>query len=219
MFKAYLDLLLTAIKEKVDTKKALMFYSKTIPLSFIDRVYDNKNGKKLLEEKFCSLAKKTTNNEYLGTLPEGSLGKELYYFYQNDKMKDYREDLKYCFEQDKRLSKLNTYERKKYIRTFNQIIHQHDLMHVLLKFDTTLLGEAYLHTYMSNHIKANSIKIIALTFLIVEFIRWLSPYIPYYGYKVYQQSKQAPWLFVVDWEKYLDKQLSTIRKEFNITCH
>lgn len=187
---------------------------------FLKKTYKHPIGKALLDQDQCELITKMKDFEYLKSLPDGTLGKEYYKFYQTNLMYaegDFRDYLDMDKKRPNRPFSDKQYNTMKIVnRFFEQISYQHDLMHVLGGFAFTIEGEALVHSFLIPHIRLPAPKLIAIFLGIDQSIKKRKFSIITKMWKSFQNGKKAKWLFPVDWVQYLDKDIGDIREEFKI---
>jgi len=190
-------------------------------LFFIKRVYKDPVGKALLDQDQCELALKLKDFYYLSNLPDNTLGKLYYEFYQANLMyiegTDFREHLVADkLRPNRPYAKQNFHKDNRVNRFFEQISYQHDLMHVIGNHPFTIEGEATVHAMIVPHVRIPAPKLIALVLSISQ--TWINRDLSFLkkSWSAYRQGKKADWLFPVNWTDYLDWDIDSVREKFNV---
>lgn len=204
---------------------ALKVYSKTIlptGILFASKMYKNPIGKRLLDEKSCLLEAKLTNFDYLKSLPEETLGKEYYNFWSANLQKNSSLDYQKIRKDHAKTTNIRfnfgpVTEYERVMRFFDQMAYQHDLMHTLLGYKITMLGEIGVHGVLYNHLKIPAVKLIFWSGMIAEAIKTKSLIPIKVGIESRKIGKKINTnLFMVDWVEHLDVPIKEIKKKFNI---
>lgn len=154
----------------------------------IRRLQTFPNGRRLLAGEFDAVTTKLQDRQYLLSLPEGTLGHELG-----------RLILPSLYSLQKNSSSLST-----------AFVTIHDPLHILTGYGTTAHDEACLQAFSFHHLPVPAPLIIAIGYGLSN-----PRSIPAI-WRGYKWGRVVPWLLLVDWDKYLDKPVETVKKELGI---
>jgi len=145
-------------------------------------------GKKLLRGDFNTVAGLMQDREYLQSFPEGSLGHAL-----------------------GQLQIPNLYELQKSSTPLSTaFVTIHDPLHVLTGYGTSAHDEACLQAFSFHHLPVPAPLVIAFGYALSN-----PRSIPAI-YRGYKWGKRVNWLLLVDWTKYLGKQVDQVKRELGI---
>ena len=145
-------------------------------------------GKKLLRGDFNTVAGLMQDREYLQSFPEGSLGHAL-----------------------GQLQLPNLYELQKSSTPLpTAFVTIHDPLHVLTGYGTSAHDEACLQAFSFHHLPVPAPLVIAFGYALSN-----PRSIPAI-YRGYKWGKRVNWLLLVDWTKYLGKQVDQVKRELGI---
>lgn len=198
----------------------LIYGGSSIPLVvlFKNRVLNNSDGYKLLSFDECQSKKYFSDSDRLSKLPDNTLGKQYFLFMQG--IENNMDNMLLGGNENnptnrKWVSNMN-HKRKQYLRLFEEMRCQHDIMHVLTGYSTDVRGEIGLHAFLIRHLYIPAPFLVSfgwclyLTITKGDFSYWTTFYTGIInGFK-------AKWLFPVDWSKYIERDINDVRKEFNI---
>jgi ubiquinone biosynthesis protein Coq4 len=145
-------------------------------------------GKKLLRGDFNTVAGLMQDREYLQSFPEGSLGHALGQL-----------QLPNLYELQKSSTPLST-----------AFVTIHDPLHVLTGYGTSAHDEACLQAFSFHHLPVPAPLVIAFGYALSN-----PRSIPAI-YRGYKWGKRVNWLLLVDWTKYLGKQVDQVKRELGI---
>jgi ubiquinone biosynthesis protein Coq4 len=145
-------------------------------------------GKKLLRGDFNTVAGLMQDREYLQSFPEGSLGHALGQL-----------QLPNLYEIQKSSTPLST-----------AFVTIHDPLHVLTGYGTSAHDEACLQAFSFHHLPVPAPLVIAFGYALSN-----PRSIPAI-YRGYKWGKRVNWLLLVDWTKYLGKQVDQVKRELGI---
>jgi ubiquinone biosynthesis protein Coq4 len=145
-------------------------------------------GKKLLRGDFNTVAGLMQDREYLQSFPEGSLGHALGQL-----------QLPNLYELQKSSTPLST-----------AFVTIHDPLHVLTGYGTSAHDEACLQAFSFHHLPVPAPLVIAFGYALSN------PRSIHAIYRGYKWGKRVNWLLLVDWTKYLGKQVDQVKRELGI---
>ena len=214
-----------AMKQKVAPADGIRIYGGSfLPtgIFFLKDAYRHPVGKVLLDQDRCELAEKLKDMKTLSTLPENTLGKLYYDFYNKNLIDSDESDFREYLEADRKRSKRpfakqNFHSKKIVSRFFEQISYQHDLMHIIGNHPFTIEGEATVHAFIIPHVRTPAPKLIALVLGVSQ--AWIKKDLGVISnvWKSYQRGRKAKWLYPVDWVQYLNCDIKEIRREFKVS--
>lgn len=173
-----------------------------------ERLRHTKLGREVLDGR-RDLAETLSDQDFLSSMPQGSLGREYYEFTQQEELSAY--GLVHASKEA-----IETIKDEKFRRVAARLRDSHDLWHVVTAYGRDPLGEACLLAFTHAQTKNP-----AILFLLVMVYKQLS-----HGYgkgvlrallKSRHDGKKSDWLPATDWESLLNVPVEKIRRDLNVS--
>lgn len=161
--------------------------------------------------KSNSLPMLLRDEEYLQSLPDGSLGRAYLDFVRSEDV-----DMARFFAASAQLSRESLTDNEKAFDA--RMVELHDLIHVFFGYSRSRLGEGMVLTTQAVQLNSKGFSfIIKMGLLRIVFLRpWWVYHVLMVWRECLQRCKAAGWLPAYDWEQYLERDLTELRKEKGI---
>ena len=186
-----------------------MQYADEAPkLAYEQLLRDNPLAIKMLEDKYLS---PDYDFDYLGSLPEGTLGKEAYHYFIDNGLNP---DLL------RKAPSIQTYRKRGddvgYWR--ERLLQLHDLWHILTGYDTSRLGEVKVVSFTVAQLPGPYPSLIIGTRPLQQVLLNPHNFIPMMDALVegWKLGRQAKPLMGTRWEEMWECQLEDLRREYNL---
>ena len=167
------------------------------------RFHKTEVGQKVLAEK-RDLLTTLLDRDYLGSLPEGSLGRTYADFTEREQI-----SADGLVEASETVERSEVDEDRR--RFFDRLRDCHDLHHVTTGWGRDLMGEVSVLAFGTSQAWHHGIA------LIVAHVFWEGgPESRAMIRKAWRRGKEAPWLDAADWERLLPMRLDEVRAELGL---